>query len=141
MTDVTDELTPEEVVELQKYLGGGGSPSPEEKHSVHKFLADVSTSDDTTKTGNLDKDEIGMPKNPVRTYKNISLICSDIMDNPYLRDHFTKEGEILTSTSLSKDAKLINLSVISRRQLEDVTKPKKVNKGWFSKKDKGGGEQ
>jgi len=139
MTDATDTLTEEEVVELQKYLGAG-SPSPEEKHSVHKFLADVSTSDDTTKTGFLDAPEVGIPKHPTRTLKNVSLICSDIMGNPFLQQHYQNESEILTATSLSKDAKLISLAVISRRQLEDVTKPKKENKGWFSKKDKGGGD-
>jgi len=139
MTETTDNLTEEEVLELQKYLGTG-SPSPEDKHSVHKFLADVSTSDDTTKTGFLEESEVGTPKFPTRTLKNVSLICSDIMGNPFFQEHYQKETEILTATSLSKDAKLISLAVISRRQLEDVTKPKKENKGWFSKKDKGGSD-
>lgn len=140
MTDPSDQLTEEEVIELQKYLGAG-SPTPEEKHSVHKFLADVATSDDTTKTGFLESGEVGTPKHPSRTLKNVALICSDIMGNNFLQQHYNQEAEILTSTSLSKDAKLISLAVISRRQLEDVTKPKKQNKGWFSgKKDKGEGQ-
>lgn len=135
MTDATDQLTEEEVAELQRYLGAG-SPTPEEKHSVHKFLADVATSDDTTKTGYLESAEVGTPKHPARTLKNVSLICSDILSNDFLQQHYNQEAEILTSTSLSKDAKLISLAVISRRQLEDVTKPKKENKSWFKKKEK-----
>ncbi len=132
---VEEQLTPEEIIELQKYIGGG-APVPEEKYSHHKFLHDVSISQDTTKTGNLSAEEVGVPKNPLRTFKRLALICTDIMDNPYLSQHFMNEGEILTATSLSKDAKLIQLAVVQRRQLEDVTKkPKQKKKGFFAKKE------
>ena len=39
------------------------------------------------------------------------------------------------STSLSKDAKLIELAVMQRREIADVTKrPMKENRGWFKGK-------
>mgnify|MGYP003131897141 CR=1 FL=1 len=138
---VEEQLSQEEAVELQKFLGGAeGAPYAEEKHNVHTFLNKVSISEDTTKTGFLREEEVGLPKHPVRTFKNLSLISSSIMDNPYFAEFFEKESEIVTASSLSRDAKLLSLAVIQRRQLEDVTKPKKENKGWFKKKDGGAAE-
>ena len=53
----------------------------------------------------------------------------------YYGEYFRRKGEILTSTSLSKNAKLITLAITSmqKREMADTTKPKKVNKGWFKK--------
>lgn len=131
-----EELTPEEMDELKRYFGSGsGAPHPEEKYSVHKFLSDVSTSDDTTKTGNLTEPELGIPINPVRTNKDLALISRDILNNDFFVNHFLAESEITTSTSLSKDAKLLSLAVTSTRQVADVTKRHKPNKGWFKKKN------
>lgn len=135
------ELTPEEKKELEVYLKNHPSaPIPDEKQNVHKFLHDVAESFDTTKTGYLKEEEIGTPINPVRTLKGIALICEDIIDNPLFANHFKNEAEILTSTSLSKDAKLLELAVTTTRQIADVTKKsRKENKSWFKKK--GGSEE
>lgn len=114
---------------------GFGAPIPEEKHNVHSFLNKVATSDDTTKVGNLTSDEIGLPRLTLRTYKELALIADKIIDNKDFSDYYNANAEILTSTSLSKDGKLINLAVLQKRQIEDVTKPKKENSGWFKKKE------
>lgn len=127
------QLTPEEKLELSQYLYG--TPVPDEKHSVHTFLNKVATSEDTTKLGFLKEEEVGTPRHPIRAYKNFALISDKIIDNPFFNEYFKAESEIVTSTSLSRDAKLLNLAVIQRRQVEDITKPKKVNKGWFQKKE------
>lgn len=138
---MSDELSLEEQQELAKFLAPG-SAVQDEKHNVHKFLHDVAISDDTTKTGFLTKEELGIPKLPVRTHKELALFCREIANMDYFADYFEKEAEIITSTSLSKDAKLLNLAVISKRQLEDVTKqPKKENRGWFGGKNRKGGEE
>jgi len=131
--DMQEQLNAEELAELQKYIGP--SPVPDEKFTAHKFLHEVSISEDTTKTGFLSDIELGVPKNPLRTFKRISLICDDIMDNPYLKKHFLNEGEILTSSSLSKEAKLLELAVVQRRELADVTKRKQKPKGFFKKRE------
>ena len=128
-----EELTPEEKQELSNYLYG--TPVSEEKHNVHTFLHKVATSDDTTKLGYLREEEIGMPKHPIRAYKQFALMSDKIIDNPLFNEYFLAESEIVTSTSLSRDAKLLNLAVIQRRQVEDITKPKVVNKSWFKKKE------
>lgn len=141
MPDPTEEeqLTPEE----QQYLvdamnKAAGAPTPEEKHSVHTFLHKVSISDDTTKTGNLTSEELGITQFSERSYKQLELDAKSLCNNDIWSDYFHKKAEILTSTSLSKDGFLTNLAVIQRRQIEDITKPKVIqkNSGWFKKKDK-----
>lgn len=132
--DILNQLTPEEKQELEQYVTGS-SPMPEEKHNVHKFLHEVAESNDTTKTGYLSEEEVGTPKLPTRTLKSLALYCDHIANMPYFADYFNAESEIVTSTSLSKDAKLLTLAVTSVRHLADVTpKVKKKNKGWFRKK-------
>jgi hypothetical protein len=133
---MTDEnLTPQEKDALKEYLGFGAQ-IPEEKYNVHSFLHKVATSDDTTKTGNLTIEELGMPKLNLRAIKGISLMAEMIVGNDLIASYFTREGEIMTSSSLSKDAKLLTLAVIQKRIIEDATKPRKENSGWFKPKEK-----
>lgn len=127
------ELSPEDKKLLES--SGYGAPLPEEKHNVHSFLHKVATSDDTTKVGNLTDEEIGMPRLNLRTFKAIALDAEKILDNQFISDYYKAQGEIITSTSLSRGGKLINLAVLQKRQIEDVTKPKKENSGWFKKKE------
>ena len=114
------------------------TPTGEDKQNIHTFLNNVAVADDTTKTGFLRDDdklnEVGMPKLPVRAYKSMALVSSDIMGNEYFKSYFEKEGEIITSTSLSRDAKLLNLAVLTKKEIEDTTKTRKKNKGWFTPK-------
>jgi hypothetical protein len=108
----------------------------ESKQNVHTFFTNVIKSKDTTKTGNLTIEELGMPKLPLRSLKELALFCSDISSDNAWNDYFTKLGEIQTSTSLSKDALLLKLSVTQKRELADVSpKEKKKNRGWFRKKE------
>ncbi len=114
----------------------GTAPTPDEKQNVHSFLFNVARADDTTKLGNLKEEEVGFPKLPVRTYKDLALFCKEVGNMPYFQDYFNKKAEIMTSTSLSKDAKLIDLAVMNRKEIADVTTPKAENTGWFKKKNK-----
>jgi hypothetical protein len=114
----------------------GATPRAEDKVNAHTFLTKVAESDDTTKTGNLSEIELGMLPSTQRSYKELSLICGDIMHNDYFKNYFAQEAEILTSTSLSKNAKLIELAVVQKREFsKDGGKPpRKENSGWFKKK-------
>lgn len=140
MSEVTESLTPAEQVELAQFLSA--APMPEEKHSVHSFLHKVATSEDTTKLGYLSEEELGMPKLPLRTHKELAVFSKEVCGLDIFSDYFNKIGEITTSTSLSKNAKLLELAVINRRQLEDVTKKPRAKRGFFKKRDEseGGGE-
>ena len=117
----------------EDYLGT--TSTAEEKQNVHSFLHNVATSEDTTKTGFLSTEEIGAPILPVRTYKELALFCKEVANMEYFSDYFIKKAEITTSTSLSKDAKLLTLAVINRTEVDDLTKaPRKENKSWFKPK-------
>lgn len=137
--DLNDQLTEEDKKTLKEL--GFGAAIPEEKHNVHSFLHKVATAEDTTKLGNLDISELGMPRLTLRTYKDLALISAHIIDNPYLAKYYSLQGENVTATSLSKDAKLINLAVIQKREIEDKTKPRVINKGWFKPKEQQGDNQ
>lgn len=136
---MSEKETPPQLTEEEKQAladaYGFGAPTPKEQHNAHSFLNKVATEEDTTKVGNLTSDELGLPRTNIRTIKEMALIAEKIMGNNFLKDYYNAKAEILTSTSLSKEAKLINLAVIQRRQIEDLTKPeRKENKGWFKSK-------
>lgn len=131
-----EELTAEEQQLLAEAMKSYGAPQPEEKHNVHTFLNKVATSLDTTKTGYLSEEEIGTTPYSLRTYKQLSLASDKLCNDDMWAEYFKAKGEILTSTSLSKDAKLISLAVLQRKELADVTPRPKKNAGWFTKKEK-----
>ena len=95
-------MTEEEKAELASYLAVN-SPSPTSKDNIHSFLTKVIQHDDTTRLGYLKEEEIGMPKYPIRSDKRMALVCTKIMDNPFIADYFEKSAEINTSSSLSRD--------------------------------------
>lgn len=109
----------------------------EGRQNVHSFFTNIIKALDTTKTGYLDKEELGMPKLPVRTYKELALFAKDVYGDTSWEDYFNKMSEIQTATSLSKEGILLKLSVTQKKELADVSPKKKENKGWFRKK-KGG---
>lgn len=133
-TETNTELSEEEIEKRLEELIGGSARN-QDVQTVHEFLNAVATSDDTTKTGFLSEEELGMPKLPLRTHKELALFCDEIANMKYMADYFNKKAEILTATSLSKNAKLLNLAVLNRRETADVTKSKpKPKKSWFKKK-------
>jgi hypothetical protein len=128
-----DTLTEEDIAKLSNLVGT--TPTPEQQQNIHSFLHNVAVARDTTKTGNLSIEELGLPTLPLRTYKELSLFCREVADMDYYSDYFARKGEILTSTSLSKEAKLLGLAILQKREVADVTKtPRKPNRGWFKPK-------
>ena len=128
-----DKTSDEELADLVKMISGT-TPVPDEKHNVFTFLTNVAVSQDTTKLGNLKEEELGNPSLPLRSDKSLSLWAGEVMENNFLESFFLKEAEITTSTSLSKDGFLTKLAVLSKKEIADVTKPKKLNRGWFRSK-------
>lgn len=123
--------------EVYRSLTGTDSYTvPEEKYNVHLFLHRVATAEDTTKVGFLMPEEVGAPKYSVRSLQEFSLIADKIIDNDMYQDYFTKWGEIVLATSLSRDGFLVRQATTTTRQVADISKPKKPNKGWFGFKKK-----
>jgi hypothetical protein len=115
-----EELSISEKEELAKILSG--APIPDEKHTVFTFLNNVSKAKDTTKTGFLKDEEIGNLRNPTRAYQSAGLFADEIMHNKQLGKYFKSESEIVTSTSLSRNAMLLRLAITTQKQIADVTK-------------------
>ena len=127
---MNDDISEQQAQDILRQFNEG-------KQNLHTFFSKIIASNETTKTGNLNKDELGMSKLPLRTYKELELFCKDIANDNSFAEYFKKMAEVQTSTSLSKDAKLLELSVTMKKELADVTKHKSSsNKGWF-KKDSG----
>lgn len=133
MTTTEPPLTPDEMSILASY--GYGTSLPEGKPGVHTFLHNVATAKDTTKLGNLEKEEVGLPENTIRALGSLKVFAESVMDNKELADIFAKESEVVTATSLSKGAILLRLAVTQKRQLEDITKAPRENKSWFKRKE------
>lgn len=136
MTDaVSDEQVIETISDEVAARLGGTIPTPEEKQNVHTFLTKVVTEKNTTKIGNVSIEELGVPKQTIRGYKEMALISDKIIQNDFFKEYFSQEAENVLSTSLSKDGFLVKQATLTRKEMSDVTKPKTVNKGWFRKKE------
>lgn len=138
---IEEQPTPEEqqaFEEQQRAASGmfGTNPVPEDKANIHSFLMKVVEAEDTTKLGNLTEEELGNLATTLRATKELELISGEIMENETFSNYFKKEAEIITSTSLSKNAKLLNLAVVQKREIADVTPKRKPSSSWFKKKDK-----
>lgn len=133
---MAESYTEEEVMQQLAQLANTTAVA-EDKHSTHAFLHAVATADDTTRVGYLKEEEVGIPRLSQRTIKELELYSRDIADDSAWGNFFQKKAEILTATSLSKEAKLLDLSVVNRVETSNVSKspPRKVNKRWFGRKD------
>ena len=132
---IDDSMTEEELAEMIQKIAGT-TPVPDEKQNVHTFLNNIALADDTTKLGYLTETELGMPILPVRSDKSLALWSGEVMDNMFFEKYFLKESEDTTSTSLSRDGFLVKQATLQKREIADLTKPKKENKGWFKSKEK-----
>jgi len=119
------------------------APTPEDKHNVHKFLFDVVITKDSTKIGDLQVDkeinELGIPEHTVRGSKSMKLIADKIMDNDFFKEYYDQEAEDVLATSLSREGFLIKQATVQTKQIADVTRRRKVNKGWFKQKEESSG--
>lgn len=140
------ELTDEEAIMKIASAMKENAPTQEDKQSVHTFLFNVATANDTRKTGNLRDDkeinELGMPSHNVRGSLELARISDLIMDNDVFTDWFKAEAEETLATSLSREGFLIKSATTQTKQVADITKRRKINKGWFGsqKVEESGGD-
>ncbi len=140
------EMSDEEAILKIANAMKGNVGAQDEKANVHIFLRKVVEEADTTKIGNLevDKDlnELGLPEHTVRGSKDMALIADKIMNNNYFKEYFEKEAENTLATSLSRNGFLVRQATLQTKQIADITKRRKINKGWFGKQkvDESGGD-
>jgi hypothetical protein len=109
----------------------------ETKETPVSFFTKVITNDDSSKVGNLNEEELGVPHLPVRTFQELGLLCKEVFNRPTFADYFNKQAEVILSTSLSKEGFLLRQVGTARKEIADVTPRQKKNSGWFKRKDKG----
>ena len=117
-----------------------GSPVPEKKDTVFGFFLKILGMGDTSKSGNLNKEELGMLPASVRNYQDIAAynraegcdIVARYLDN---------KAQIVLGTSLSRDGFFLKTAVT---QIKTESKTRKWDESkkqsWFSgfKKQEGG---
>lgn len=110
----------------------------QERSNLHGFLTKVIENDDTTKVGNVSAEELGNPKVTLRALKELELFCRAVYKDKSWADYFKDLSEIQTSTSLSKEGFLMELSVSQKQELSKrlSAKQTKENKGWFKRGSK-----
>jgi len=110
---------------------------PTPKHNVHTFLNNIQVTkiiSEIKRIGNLKEEELGMPFETVRGDFECALIAEDICEEKFFTDHFNKNARDTILTSLSRNGFFPKLGIVQKRIIEDETKPRKENKGWFAKK-------
>ena len=148
MTEDNQNLSDEEALLKIAQAMKDNAPSQEEKQNVFTFLFNVATAKDTTKIGYLrdgsdkDVDELGVPEYNVRGNKELSRIADKIMNNEFFKEYFESETEDTLATSLSRKGFLVKQATVQTKNVADITKRRKINKGWFGreKSEESGGE-
>jgi len=139
MVEQQEDMSDEEAIMRIAQAMKDNAPTQEDKVNVHTFLRDIVVTPDTTRVGNLrcDKelDELGSPVYTVRGTREMARISRLIMNNEYFASYFENEGLDTTGTSLSREGFLIKQATVQTKQIADVTKRKKINKGWFKTKE------
>lgn len=138
MTNEDGSLSDDEAIMKLASAMKGNEPTTEDRQSVPAFLFNVATADDTTKLGNLDdskdNNELGTPKHTVRGSLRLARISEQIIDNEYFTEWFKAEAEETLATSLSKQGFLVRQATTQTKNVADVTRRRKINKGWFGSK-------
>lgn len=118
------------------------APTEEDKQNVHAFLVNVIKAEELkklSKLGNLrdDKDmnELGIPKWNVRGCLEMARISNRLMGNGFFKEYFEDAAGETLSTSLSREGFIIRQATTQTKQVADITRRKKINKGWFGKKN------
>lgn len=133
VTDIKDELqqasedlTPDEWRMLKSLT----APSSDDKATIFSFFNKIISSKDTTKTSNLEENELSA----VRILKEADNY-SRIMDLPLIRDFIQAENEAILGTALSKKGFLIEKSVTQKRELRTRRAGDGQKKGLFQKQE------
>ena len=108
-----------------------GYPKPPSKESIFKFFRHILGLEDSSKVGNLDKMELGMPNIPVRAWQEIANYA-EAEDLNIVTAYLRSKGEVTLSTSMAKKGFLAQLFVTQIKKEQKIHKPKE-KKGLFSK--------
>jgi hypothetical protein len=137
MEEQQPELSEEEALMKLAAAMKDNAPTTEDKQSVHTFLFNVVTAENSIKVGNLrdDKDynELGFPNWTVRGCLDMARVSGKVMDNKMFEEYFLIGAEDTLASSLSRNGFLVKQATTQTKQVADVTRRRKINSGWFKK--------
>lgn len=115
--DAEDEVEDqyEDSAEMQQDIMEDLSPTPRNKDDLYTLFWKVINIPDSSKVGNLNKDELGMLQISVRDLQRIRLLAYSL-GHKYFGDFFGAQAEIILSTSSSKEGWLPELFVSSKSE-------------------------
>jgi len=131
-----EEEISEEILKLASAMKD--APAQEDKHNIHSFLMNAVKEEEITKVariGNLkdDKDlnELGIPRWNLRGCLEMKRISEQLMNNPFFAKWFEESAKEILITSLSREGFLVRQATTQTKQVADITKRRKINKGMF----------
>lgn len=136
--ETNQELSDEDAIMKIAMAMKDNAPVVDEKQNQHTFLINVIKENDVqnvTKLGNLrdDKDvnELGRPVWNLRGSLEMARISNLLMGNKFFGDYFNAATIETNTSSLSSGGFLIRQSNLQTKAVADVTKRRKINKGWI----------
>jgi len=132
------EMSDEEAIMKIAQAMKDNAPSQEDKQNVHSFLVNVVKEDgidSISRVENLRDDkelnELGVPRWNVRGALEMARISEKIMNNDFFKDYFESCAKETLGTSLSREGFIIKQATTQTKQVADITKRRKINKGMF----------
>jgi hypothetical protein len=126
----------DEEIENQQEVYSDLAPSIVKKDDLWSLFKWVIARKDSSKVGNLGKDELGLLDIPVRECQRIALL-GETLGHPGFAEFFRFTGEITLSTSVSKDGFMIDRFVTEKKQrtkesrVTPLPAPPQPKKGFF----------
>ncbi len=139
--ELDEEDKAEDDYEKQKDLyDTDATPTPKEAEDLYTLFKWIIARGDSSKIGNLRKEELGMLNISVRDCQKINLL-GDRLGHTGFGEFFMDTGEITLATSLSREAHLINLFVTTQKKttkareiaIQNLPQPEKKKKGFFGR--------
>jgi hypothetical protein len=101
-------------------IQSNGSPDEVTPENIHTFLKRaIFDTPETFKVANLKQPELGQPQIPVRVWLNIALSFK-MRKRDGLNKYCREKANILTDTSLSRDATSLKLAVTQKKEVVRV---------------------
>lgn len=145
---MTDDLSQEEISEIASdprvqdaVMGQGGYPEATPKESLLKLFKELlgfgkDDYDAISKTGNLSQGEIGFLSLPIRNYLSLANYV-EVEGWGMVAEYLRLKSNIVSGTSLSKKAALLNFMVTQKRISRTLGSPtREVKSGLFGTTEK-----
>jgi len=121
--DIDFEEDQEDAMDSQQDMMEDMAPTPQRRDDLYSLFWKVVRVRESSKVGNLSRDELGMLNISVRDLQRISLL-SNMLGHNHFGDFWSRQGEIILATSSSKEGWLPELFVSNK---STRTKSRKYN--------------